>query len=81
MQGTADFHHSIAHPVFPHPDGLFEHTAAFDTALDLFDTHSAPSNLTIVCFLFWRQLAPSRLLRGLEDVHAFPRERLQASVL
>src|SRR5712691_5988873 len=81
MQGTADFHHHVAHAVFPHPDGLFEHAAAFDTAIDMFDAHPSPSNLPVVRFLFWRQLFPARLLRGLDDIHALQRERLKAQVL
>ena len=80
MQGTADFHHHIAHPVFPPPDGLFEHTAAFDTAIDLFDTHPSPRKRAVIRFLFCGQLVPARLLRGLEDVHALQREPLKAHV-
>jgi hypothetical protein len=81
MQCTADFHHHIAHPLFPHPDGLFEHPAAFDTAIDMFDTYPSPRNLPVVRFLFGRQLLPARLLRGLDDLHALQRERLKAHVL
>ena len=51
MQRTADFHHHVANPVFPHPDGLFEHAAAFDTAVDMFDAHPPPSDLPIARFL------------------------------
>lgn len=81
MQSTADFHHHIAHAVFPHPDGLCEHTAAFDTAIDMFDTHPSPSNRVVVRFLFGPQLSPARLLRGLEDLHALQRASLQAQGL
>src|SRR2546428_237230 len=70
MQGTADFHHHVAHPFFPHPDGLFEHAAAFDTAIDMFDAHPSPRYLAIARFLLRGQLLPARLLRRLEDVHA-----------
>ena len=38
MRGIADFHHHVAHPVFPHPDRLFEHAAAFDTGVEMFNT-------------------------------------------
>jgi hypothetical protein len=81
MQCTADFHHHVAPPVFPPPDGLFEYAAAFDTAIDLGDAHPSPSGLPIVRLLFWRQLLPARLLRGLEDVHSLQRARLRAQVL
>ena len=81
MQGTADFHHHIAHPVFPPPDGLFKHTAAFDPALDMFDPYPSPSTLPVVRFLFWRQLSPARLLRGLDALPALQRARLKAHVL
>ena len=81
MQGTADFHHHVANPLFPHPDGLFEHAAAFDTAIDLFDAHPSPRYLSIALFLLRRQLLPSRLFRRLDDVHALQRERVKAHVL
>src|SRR5712692_1081583 len=78
MQGTADVHHHVARPLFPHPDGLFEHAAAFDTALDMFDAHPSPRDLAIARFLLQRQRLPAQLLRRLEDVHALQRERLKA---
>ena len=81
MQCTADFHHHIANPVFPHPDGLLKHAAAFDTALDMFDAHPSPRNRAVVRFLFWGQLVPARFLRWLDDVHALQREPLKAQVL
>jgi hypothetical protein len=81
MQCTADFHHHITHPVFPHPDGLFEHAAAFDTAINMFDAHPAPRDLPVVRFLYRRQLFPARLLCRLEDLHALQREPLKAQVL
>ena len=81
MQGTAYFHHHVAHPFFPHPDRLFEHAAAFDTAVDMFDAHPSPRDLAIVLFLLWGQLLAARLLCRLEDVHALQRERLQALLL
>ena len=81
MQCTADFHHHVTYPIFPHPDSLFEHAAAFDTTIDMFDAHSAPSNRLVVCFLFWCQRFPAWLLRWLDDVHALQREPLKAQVL
>ena len=68
-------------PSFPHPDGLFEPAAAFDTALDLFDAHPSPSDCPVVRLLFWRQLLPARLLRCLDAVHALQRAGLKAHVL
>ena len=81
MQGTADFHHHVAHPLFPHPDGLFQHAAAFDTAIDMFDAHPSPRDRSIALFLLHCQLLPAWLLRRLDDVHAIQRERLKAQVL
>jgi hypothetical protein len=81
MQRTTDFHHHVANPGFPHSDRLFEHAAAFDTAVDMFDAHAPPSKLPIPRFLCPRQLVPTGLLRGLEDVHAVPRECLKARIL
>jgi hypothetical protein len=42
MQRTADFHHHVANSGFPHPNGLFQRTAAFHTAVDLFDADAPP---------------------------------------
>ena len=81
MPCTADFHHHVTYPVFPHPDGLFEHAAAFDTPMDMCDAHPAPSDRLVVCLLFWRQRFPAWLLRWLDEVHALQRAPLKAHVL
>jgi hypothetical protein len=81
MQRTTDFHHHIADAGFPHADRLFEHTAAFDTAVDMLNADAPPSRLPIPRFLGPGQLVPTRLLRGLEDVHAVQRECLKARIL
>jgi hypothetical protein len=81
MQRTADFHHHVANAGFPHSDRLVEHTAAFDTAVDRLDAYAPPSKLPIPHFLGPHQLVSTRLLRGLEDVHAAQREGLKARIL
>jgi hypothetical protein len=81
MQRTADFHHHVANSGVPHSDRLFEHTAAFDTAVDMLDAYAPPSKLPLPRFLGPRQLVPTRLLRGLEDVHAAQREGVKARLL
>jgi len=81
MQTTADFHDHIANPCFPHPNRLFEHAAAFDTAVYMFDAHPSPRYFSIFLFLLRGQLLAAWLLRRLEDVHARQRERLQAPIL
>jgi hypothetical protein len=81
MQCTADFHHHVANPGFPHPKGLLEHTAAFDTAVDMFDAHTPPRDLSIPCFLRPRQLMPRGLLRWLDNGHTVQREHLKAQIL
>ena len=81
MQGTADFHHHVAYAVFPHPDRLFQHTTAFDTAIHMFDTHPASRELPVDRFLCGGQFFSTRLLRRLEDLHACQREPLKAEVL
>ena len=81
MQRTADFHHHVANAGFPHSDRLFEHTAAFDAAVDMLDAYAPPSKLPLPRVLCPRQLVPTRLLRGWEDVHAAQRERLKARIL
>ena len=68
-------------PSFLHPDGLFEHTAAFDTAIDLCDAHSPPRDLPVGCLLLRRQGVPAWLFCGLEHLHALQREPLKAQVL
>jgi len=77
MQCTAELHHHVAHPVFPHPDGLLEYAAAFDPAFDMCDAHAPLRDLSIVCLLLRRHLFPSRLLRRLDDGHALERARLK----
>ena len=81
MQTTANVHHHIASPCFPQPDRLFEHTAAFDTAVDLFDAHAPPRDLAGSLFLLRRSLLPTWLLRRLDDVYSIQRERVKAQVL
>ena len=81
MQGTADFHHHVAYAVFPHPDRLFQHTTAFDTAIHMFDTHPASRELPVDRFLCGGQFFSTRLLRRLEDLHACQREPLKSEVL
>ena len=81
MQRTADFHHHVANPDFPQADGLFEHAAAFDAAVDMLDTHAPPRDFPIPRFLGSRQRFPAGLLRRLDDVHAVQRERLKAQIL
>jgi hypothetical protein len=81
MQRTADFHHQIANPRFPYPDGLFEHAAAFDTAVDAFDAHAPPRYLPILRFLRPRQLMPAGLFRRLNDGDTVQREGLKAQIL
>jgi hypothetical protein len=81
MQRTADCHYHGANAGFPHSDRLFEHTAAFDAAVDMLDAYAPPSKLPIPRFLCPRQLVPTRLLRGLEDGHAVQREGLKARIL
>jgi hypothetical protein len=81
MQRTADFHHHVANPSFPHADRRFAHAAAFDTAVDLFNAHAPPRALPIPRFLGPRQRMPTGLRRGLDDVHAVQREGLKARIL
>jgi hypothetical protein len=81
MQRTADFHHQIANSSFPHPNGLFEHAAAFDTAIDVFDAHAPPRDLPLPRFLRPRQLMPAGLFRWLNDGYTVQREGLKAQIL
>jgi hypothetical protein len=69
MERTADFHDHVANPSFPSPDGRFEHAAAFDAAVDMFDAHAPPRDLPIARFLDARQHFSTWLLHGLNDLH------------
>jgi hypothetical protein len=81
MQRTADVPHQVAHAGFPQADRLFEPTAAFDAAVNRLEADAPPSKLPIPRFLCPRPLVPTRLLRGLAEVHAAERERLKARIL
>jgi hypothetical protein len=81
MQGTADFHHHVANPRFPHPKSLFEHAAAFDTAVDMLDAHAPPRDPPIRGFLRPCQRVAAGLLRRLDDIHAVQCERLKTQIL
>ena len=81
MQSTADFHPHVTDPFFPHPDRFFEHAAALDTAVDMFDAHPSPRDRSIFLLLLRGQLLAARLLRRLEEVHALQRERLKTLLL
>ena len=81
MQRTADVHHHVANPSFPPPNGVFEHTAAFDAAVDMFDAHAPPRDLPIARFLGSCPRFPMWLLRRLNDLHAVQRPRLNAQIL
>ena len=81
MQSTADFHHHVAHPVFPHAHGLFQHATTFDTAIDMFDAYPTPRDLPVIRLLLWRQRLAAWLLRRLEELHALQRASLQPQIL
>ena len=81
MQRTADVHHHVANPSCPQPDGVFEQTAAFDAAVDMFDAHAPPRDLPIARVLGSCQRFPTGLLRRLNDLPAVQRQRLKAQIL
>jgi hypothetical protein len=81
MLGTAAFPHHVANPRIPRPDGLCEHTAAADTAVDLVDAHTPPRDLPLPGFLRPRQLLPAWRLRGWDDGHPVPRACLNAPIV
>src|SRR4029450_12737628 len=80
MQRTADLHHHVANAVFPQPDGLFEHTAAFDAAIDMVDAHAPPRALPTPRLTGPRRLMPARLLRRSDAVLPVQRECLKAQI-
>jgi hypothetical protein len=81
MERTADFHHHVANPCVPDPDGLFAHAAAFDAAVDVFDAHMPPSDLPRVRLLGAHQPFSTWRLHRLNALRAVQRERLNAPVL
>jgi hypothetical protein len=81
MQCTAKVHHHVANSGFPHSPRLCEPTAACDVAVELLDASAPPSKRPLPRVLCPRQLVPTRLRRGLEDVHAVQTEGLNARIL
>src|SRR5262245_34626607 len=81
MPRTTDCHHHLADAGVPHADRLLEPTAAFDTAVDLRNADAPPSQRPIPRVLGPGPRVPTRLLRGLEDVHAVQRAGLNARIL
>jgi len=78
MPSTANVPHPVAYAVLPHPEGLWEPTTAFDTAIDRCDAPPTSSALVVVCGRCGRQRCAARLLCRLEARHALQRDPVQA---
>lgn len=63
MQGTADFRHHITHTVVKQANSVFHYPTAFDTTVDVLDTHPSTRNLTIHRLLFIAQTVATWFLR------------------
>jgi hypothetical protein len=61
MKATGDFHHLIASPRSMQSHALFQHAAPFDAAVDMLYPYPAGRELSVLGFLFSRQLATTRL--------------------
>src|SRR6267142_2850796 len=73
--------HHVANACFPQPDRLFEHAAALNAAVDLFNAHPSPGECPIAGLVGLRQGFSTRLLHRWHDLHAIPRAGLKAHVL
>src|SRR5262245_5120934 len=81
MQCTADFHDRISNPRLPPAAGVVDHAAALDTAVDMFDAHTATRDAPIGGLLRAREGPPPRLLRRHDDLDLVERERQEAEIL
>ena len=81
MQGTAAFHHEIAHAVLPQPDPVFDHATALDATVDMLDPEPAVVQGLVGQLLLQRQLLAPGFLGRHEDLDLRQRERQEAQVL
>ena len=81
MQGTADFHHQIAHTGFPQSVCVLANATVLDTAVDVLDANPTPRDPSIGGFLPAREGPASGLLGGHDDLDLIERERQEPEIL
>src|SRR5438270_1792303 len=81
MQGTADFHHQIAHALLPQADPVFHHATTLDAAVDVLDPEPPLVERLVGQVLLPRELMTTGFLGRYEDLHFRERERQEAQIL
>ena len=81
MQGTAKFHHQIAHTVLPQADPVFDDAAALDATVDMLDAQPTLVQRLVRQLLFQSQLLAAGFLGGHEDLDLREREGQEAQIL
>ena len=81
MQGTAAFHHEIAHAVLPQPEPVFDHATALDATVDMLDPEPAVVQGLVGQLLLQRQLLAPGFLGRHENLDLRKRERQEAQIL
>jgi hypothetical protein len=81
VQGTAQFHHQIADPVFPQTDAVFHNTTALDATVDMLDAEPAMVQGLVGEFFLQRQLLAPRFLGRHEDLDLRQCERQETQIL
>jgi len=81
MQGTAEFHHQIAHARLPQADLVFDDAAALDAAVDMLDPQPPLVEHLVGQVLLQGELRTAGLLRRHEDCHLREREGQETQIL
>src|SRR3989454_8605312 len=81
VQGTAEFHHQIAHTLLPQTDPVLHDAAALDTTVDALDAQPTLVQRLVRPLLLPRQLLAAGFLGGHEDLHLRERECQEAQSL
>lgn len=81
MQPTCDVDDEITNDAAPEADGVLDHPAAFDAAVDVFDPHAPLGQGLIVGFLLRGQGATTRCFDRLVHWHAVQGKAEKAPIL
>src|SRR5215831_7472238 len=81
MQATTCFHDGIPNAVLQKVYLVFHDAIAFHTTNRVFDTDSDRRDLTMVCFLQWREFTITGLLLRLDDRDAIECKALEPKIL
>ena len=81
MQGTAEFHHEIAHALLPEAEPVFDNTTALDTAIDMLNALPTVVQGLVGQLLLPRKLLAAWLLGQHEALHLGEHEGQEAQLL